>query len=247
MNSAGNSRLSTILIERRFCGPPDSGHGGYVAGYLAENIVGPARVRLLKPPPLETPMDVVKTDQGVGLLWQGDVYAKAWPSDFKVDVPAAPSLEEARAMCKNFAGFHDHAFPTCFGCGPNRREGNGMRIFAGPSADSKLVAAPWKPDRSLGDREGLVFPRFIWSALDCSGAWSFLESTGTPALLGEFSVRIDGPVYTTREYLVVGWEINRDGRKHLTGTAVYTIEGEPLAVSRATWFDINPQYLRSGS
>jgi hypothetical protein len=71
-----------------------------------------------------------------------------------------------------------------------------------------------------------------------------MPSTGTPALLGEFSVRIDSPVCTTSEYIVVGWEINRDGRKHLTGTAVYTVEGDRLAVSRATWFDIDLDYLR---
>lgn len=235
--------MNTFLIDRRFCGPPESGHGGYVAGYLAENIDGPARVRLLKPPPLETSMEVVKTDQGVDLLCQGEVYARAWPSDFKADAPAAPSLKEARTMSKNYGGFHGHAFPSCFGCGPERDEGNGMRIFAGSATDSGLVAAPWKPDRSLGDKNGRVFPRFIWSALDCPGAWSFMPSTGTPALLGELSVCIDGPVYTTSEYIVVGWEINRDGRKHLTGTAVYTVEGERLAVSRATWFDIDPEYL----
>jgi hypothetical protein len=189
-------------------------------------------------------MDVIKTDEGVNLLCQGDVYARAWPSDFKADAPTPPSLEEARAMSKNYGGFHGHAFPTCFGCGPDRNEANGMRIFAGPSTDLNLVAAPWKPDRSLGDKGGRVFPRFIWSALDCPGAWSFLTSTGIPTLLGEFSVRIDGPVYTGREHIVVGWEISRDGRKHLTGTAIYTDEGELLAVSRATWFDIEPEYLR---
>ena len=244
MNSGENSALNTILIERRFCGPPESGHGGYVAGYLAENIDGPARVRLLKPPPLEAPMEIVKTDEGVDLLYQGEVYARAWPSDFEADAPIAPSLEEARAMSRNFGGFHGHAFPTCFGCGPDRDEGNGMRIFAGSASDSNLVAAPWKPDRSLGDEHDRVFPRFIWSALDCAGAWSFMPSTGTPALLGEFSVRIDSPAYTTGEYIVVGWEIKREGRKHLTGTAIYTAEGELLAVSRATWFDIDLEYLR---
>ena len=243
MNTVADRPFNAILIDRRFCGPPESGHGGYVAGYLAENIAGPARVRLLKPPPLEASMEVVKTEEGVDLIFQGDVYARAWPSDFKADAPAPPSLEEARVMSKNYGGFHGHAFPTCFGCGPDRQEGNGMRIFAGASTDSKLVAAPWKPDRSLSDEDGRVFPRFIWAALDCAGAWSFMTSTGTPALLGEFSVRIDGPVYIASEYIVVGWEINRDGRKHLTGTAIYTVEGELLAVSRATWFDIDLQYL----
>ncbi len=235
--------MSTFLIDRRFCGPPESGHGGYVAGCLADHIDGPARIRLLKPPPLETPMEIIKTGEGAELFCRGDVYARAWPSDFEADAPVAPSLDEARAMSENFAGFNNHAFATCFGCGPDRHKGSGMRIFAGYAAGSAQVAAPWQPDRSLGDKDGWVFPRFIWSALDCAGAWSFMESTGSPALLGEFSVRIDGPVFTGREYIITGWEIRRDGRKHRTGTAVYTAEGELLAVSRATWFDIDPNYL----
>jgi hypothetical protein len=147
-------------------------------------------------------------------------------------------------MSKNYQGFHGHAFPTCFACGPDRHEGDGLRIFAGSFNDSKLVAAIWKPDPSLGDEAGWVLPRFIWSALDCSGAWSFLTTGGAPALLGEFTVRIDGPVHTGSEYIVIGWEIERAGRKHLTGTAVYTLEGELLAVSRATWFEIDAEYLR---
>ena len=92
MNSAGNSQSGTILVEQRFNGPPDSGHGGYVAGYLAEKIEGPARVRLLKPPPLETPLAVVETNEKVDLVFQGEVYATAWPCDFTVDAPAAVSL-----------------------------------------------------------------------------------------------------------------------------------------------------------
>lgn len=244
MSMAGNMPLRTLLIKRRFCGPPDSGNGGYVSGCLAEHIDGPARVRLLKPPPLEVPMEIMSTAEGVSLLWQGDVYARAWPVDFEANAPPAPSLDEARAMSRNYGGFSGHDFPTCFGCGPERGEGDGMRIFAGYSAESPWVAAPWLPDSSLGDPGGRIFSRFIWAALDCPGAWSFLESTGTPTLLGEFSVRIDGLAYADREYIVTGWEIDRDGRKHHTGTALFSVTGERLAVSRATWFDIDPEYLR---
>jgi hypothetical protein len=64
-------------IKRRFCGPPDSGNGGYVAGRLADYFDGAARVRLLKPPPLEVPMDVIRTGEEVELLFAGDVYARA--------------------------------------------------------------------------------------------------------------------------------------------------------------------------
>ena len=44
--------LSTIRIERRFRGPPNSGNGGYSAGRLAAFIDGSAAVTLHMPPPL---------------------------------------------------------------------------------------------------------------------------------------------------------------------------------------------------
>jgi hypothetical protein len=44
----------TLRIDRRFCGPPESGNGGYVCGRLARFVDGEATVvRLHVPPPLE--------------------------------------------------------------------------------------------------------------------------------------------------------------------------------------------------
>lgn len=42
-----------IVIERRFRGPPESGHGGYTCGLLAREIPGAAEVSLRVPSPLE--------------------------------------------------------------------------------------------------------------------------------------------------------------------------------------------------
>ena len=39
----------TLVIGSRFCGPPDSGNGGYVCGLIADYLGGPAEVTLRKP------------------------------------------------------------------------------------------------------------------------------------------------------------------------------------------------------
>ncbi len=46
-------RGEMVVIERRFRGPADSGHGGYTCGLLAREIPGAAEVSLRVPPPLE--------------------------------------------------------------------------------------------------------------------------------------------------------------------------------------------------
>ena len=56
--------MVSFTIERRFCGPPNSGNGGYVCGMLGKQIDGPSEVMLRLPPPLETPLDIRMTADG---------------------------------------------------------------------------------------------------------------------------------------------------------------------------------------
>ena len=51
---AAASSVATLTIAARFCGPPTSANGGYFAGRVAMLAARTVRVRLLKPPPLET-------------------------------------------------------------------------------------------------------------------------------------------------------------------------------------------------
>ena len=53
-----------FTIPKRFCGPPDSGNGGYVCGLLAGYVEGDAEVTLRMPTPLERPLDVVRDKDG---------------------------------------------------------------------------------------------------------------------------------------------------------------------------------------
>ena len=229
----------TIRIEKRFCGPPDSGNGGYVCGRLAAFVKGPAVVRLEVPPPLETDMTVKEDGSGIQLMRGASVVARARPVVLSLDIPNAPSVGDAEAAMPAYRGFRSHPFPTCFVCGPQRQAGDGLRIFAGP-IPGKGVASTWTPDASLGDSRGRVRPEFLWSALDCPGAFSFEAPDGVPLLLGEFAASLRGTVSVGERCVVMGWELARDGRRHFTGTALFSEAGECLGLARATWFEAPP-------
>ena len=51
----------SLIIASRFKGPPDSGNGGYVCGAFAVAAGTELRIRLLAPPPLDTPMALEHT------------------------------------------------------------------------------------------------------------------------------------------------------------------------------------------
>ena len=242
---SSQDRDHTIVIDPRFCGPPASGNGGYVCGRLADHIDGWATVRLVSPPPLNTLMALKRTDDGVELLNGQDLVGKAWTQSFELAVPACPALADAHKMSERYAGFGQHAFSTCFVCGPDRAKGDGLRIFPGLSHDATLVGCPWLPAPSLCDEEGHLLPRYVWSALDCPSGWAFLHDSDRPAVLGEFSVCIDSTVTSGQELIVIGWEIESSGRKHLTGSALYTAEGDLMAHGLATWFEIEPGQFQS--
>ncbi|MGH8621289.1 MAG: hypothetical protein ACRET3_04045 [Burkholderiales bacterium] len=227
----------TIRIERRFCGPPDSANGGYVCGRLARYIVGSSLVRLEVPPPLDAEMQVKESGTGFELVHGASVVARARPAVMSLDIPAAPTFPEAEAAAKSYRGFRAHPFPTCFVCSPERAAGDGLRIFAGPLRGG-FVACPWVPDESLGDGKGRVRVEFVWSALDCPGAFSFEFPDKTPVVLGEMAASLRGAVSVGERCIIVGWELARDDRRHFTGTALFSESGECRAVARATWFEM---------
>lgn len=233
-------QLDNLTIERRFHGPPESGNGGYVCGLLAAHVSRPARVRLLAPPPLDTPMGVKKTDGGVELRHGEQLIARAWTEPFTLALPVSPPPELARSAARHFAGLHEHAFPTCFVCGPERAAGDGLRIFPGPTGVAGQVACTWRPDPDLADEQGVLRPEFLWAALDCPSGWAHLHANGSPAVLGEFSLQQDGVVRAGEQYIVLGWQTGAEGRKLYSASALFTPAGAPLACAIATWIRLLP-------
>lgn len=231
---------NSIYIDPRFRGPPESANGGYVCGLLASFVDSPAAtVRLNLPPPLSTTLEVRQAAIGVGLYNDNTRIAAARPATVSIQPPAPPSYAQADAAAVDFAGgFAEHAYPSCFVCGPQREASDGLRIFPGPLAGRDMVACTWIPDPSLGTAQDAVAPEFLWAALDCPGAYSFPTSSGGKLLLGELSVQINSPVKVGEPLILVAWQISHDGRKHHTGTALFGETGDCRGLGLGTWFEV---------
>jgi hypothetical protein len=95
-----------LRIERRFHGPRESGNGGYVCGRLAQLAGGTAPVvRLRVPPPLETDLEVRRSEKGVVLCDGEAVVAEARAADLALEPPEPPSHDDAEAASRRFRGF----------------------------------------------------------------------------------------------------------------------------------------------
>lgn len=232
----------TFRIEKRFCGPADSGQGGYVAGILSKYINGTAEVTLRMPPPLDKSLDVNRNNGTVQLQYKEHVIAEGKSIELDLNIPKPPTYQEAvDASMKYLETFNEHEFPLCFGCGPKREHGDGLRIFAERVPNKNMVASPWIPDESLAGEDGCIKPEFVWAALDCPGGYSTLTlGVFKKVLLGKLSVTIDKPerILPNEKYIIAGWVISVNGRKNHTGTALFTDDGELLAKGKATWIEL---------
>lgn len=235
--------MEHVRIDRRFRGPPRSGNGGYSCGLAARFVEGStATVSLRAPPPLETPLEVAREDAAVRLVDPaGAVIAQAAPASLELEVPEPPSLADAEAATTRYAGLVGHVFPECFVCGPARREGDGLRIFAGRVRPSE-VAALWIPDPSLRESQRAeIALEHVWAALDCPGYFaSELGATKQPGVLARLTARVDRAPAAGERVRVLGWRLGREGRKHRVGTALLAEDGAILARAEGLWIELDP-------
>jgi hypothetical protein len=230
-----------VVIARRFRGPPDSANGGYACGVIGCSVHGPARVRLSAPPPLDTPMVLRQSDPDTAELLLNDVpIGKAERIDTGWEVPGPVDYDQAAGASRTFPWHEGHPFPSCFVCGPDRMEGDGLRIYPGAIPERRIVAAPWRPVGSVCDAGGVVQAEIIWAALDCPSWFGILEfeTDVRYALLGELTARIIERPRQDSRCVIVGWASGRDGRKLYGGTAIYDDVGTLIATSAATWVEL---------
>ncbi|MEO5982490.1 MAG: hypothetical protein ABIQ13_09275 [Pedococcus sp.] len=232
-----------FLVPARFCGPPVSGNGGWVSGHLAGLVATepdqPAvTVRLRTPPPLDREMTVTEAD-GVVEVVDGDhlvAQAHAVPGPQARGIPAPVSFEAAQAAGALYEGLADHPFPTCFSCGTARAHGDGLRLQPGPVAGTDTYACAWVPAAD-------VDVETVWAALDCPGGWAS-GIAGRPMVLGTMTARVDLLPVAGEPHVVMAWPRGEEGRKHLSGTALYAAGGTLLAQAEATWISIDPTTVR---
>lgn len=239
-----------VEIPRRFNGPPRSANGGYACGTVARVLgTAAAEVSLRVPPPLEVPMEAVTEEGGVVRLLDGETLVAEGRSlpGLELEVPEPASVAESRESRECFPWYEQHAFPSCFVCGPRRRDRDGLEIFAGPVegrgpvGPGHLVACDWIPAAEWADDSGHARSEIVWGALDCPTAVAAAELAEDPAkaaVLARLAACLDGPVTVAEPHVVVAWPIDRQGRKRRAGSAIFDGEGQLRAHAEALWIEV---------
>lgn len=237
--------MAEIVVAQQFCGPPNSGNGGYCCGVLAKDIDGPATAVLRARIPLDVGLNLEVGAQATELFdSEGALIGKGVAADAAElpDVPPPPSLAQAQAAESRYIGLTQRVHPTCFSCGPERADGDGLKVFAGQldGAPSGYVACPWTPHANFADADGLTPIEVIWAALDCPGFFAWVVKEGRHgALLGTMTGEVLRRPKAGETCIVTAWPIAREGRKETAGVALHTADGELLARAHQVWIVMN--------
>lgn len=240
--------FESVEINEKYCGPPKSGNGGYVAGITANRIANKAVVIKIKAPaPLNEALyySSDSNKNGIKLLSKAAnlLIAEAQEdSGFYMDVPELNflSLEAIGNPEREYLGFHEHPFPTCFVCGPERSHEDGMRIFPAKIQDpfgfTHLHGAFWNPWKDLAGTDGRIREEIVWAALDCPGGFAVSHVDTTLIVLAKLRGRLLESIFPDIPYAILSWEIGRNRRQRTAGTAIYRIEDRKcVAYSEALW------------
>ena len=235
MNGSAGNR--SVVIDGHTCGLPGVAFGGYVAGLLAAEFEGPAKVDFIRPAPLDIELSL-EHDQAtqVSLLDGDSVLAVGRPHETADDHPPRPAWEEAVEASAGYLAVRDNEYPNWSAVVPPCLTGEGMRAFPGPIKGHELVAASWSPSESFTAANGVLLPVYVWCALDCPGGLArraFISSE--PAVTAYLTVRQSAPILGGRPHLVTGWPVRQDGRKSFVGMAIFDRDGGLCAVGEALW------------
>jgi hypothetical protein len=239
-----------VIIPSRFNGPARSGNGGFVSGSLAEHVPGGVgqvvEVTLRRPPPLDVPLAVTAEDDVTTLADGRGPVASARVVDAELVAVDEVDADVAADAMLRYPGLGRHPFPTCFACGPDRAEGDGLRIFPGPvGGDRGHVASLWVPQPGHAETSDLLDgvqrcgPATTWAALDCVGGWSE-DLEGRPCVLGRMTARVDALPVVGEPHVVVGRHLSTEGRKSFTASTLYDADGRVVASARHTWIQVDP-------
>ncbi|MHB8614072.1 MAG: PaaI family thioesterase [Candidatus Dormibacteraceae bacterium] len=234
------SARASLVIDRRFCGPPGIANGGYVAGLLAERLgEGPVEVTLRSPTPVGVRLRVEAGAETLRLVHHsGGVLAEARRvARFEDRPPVIPWADIVAAGDQAYAGAE--GFETCFGCGPALDRRQSLGVF--PRLVKDVVAGcPWRPPVWATDGHGRVRERFVWAALDCCGGFALeLVGTAVPVVTGRLTAEILRAPWAGKDCVVLGWQSGSDGRKRFVRSAVVSPQGDLLAHATAVWLELS--------
>ena len=220
-------------VDARFDGIPGFTQGGWLAGRVAALIGPEAEVRLLRPFRSGRSLLVERTEGGARALSDGEVVAEGRAWSEPITAPPPPSVEHALRASEAYPGFRDHPFPSCYCCGPQRADGDGLRIFPGPLGQG-VLAAHFTPRAPHCDAQGQATVETLWSASDCPALWALMHAeppgTGRCVVTGTLALRQLGPVRRDEPHAIVSWKTAESGRRLHAAVAFFGPDGTLRAV-----------------
>jgi hypothetical protein len=226
-----------VLIPRRFNGPPASANGGYAAGLVARYIRGPAEVSLRLPPPLDTALELKRSDDGRVLLCHREqLVAEGQPAERPdVEPPVKPTVAQAREALRRhpWRGAR-HPFSDCYVCGIGRHDGLGLH-FGDLPGEPSMTAALLVADATIPHDDRGILPEMAWAALDCPSYVPALWSADVPSLLAWMQAEVHEPIPVGEPIVACGWPLEAEGRKQYTASALLTADGRVLARAKHLW------------
>ncbi|ORT57226.1 hotdog fold domain-containing protein [Streptomyces sp. CB03238] len=244
-DSTTDSTRDAIVVPQLYVGYPGVAFGGYVAGLLAQRVeAGTVRVDFRGPVPVGTPVRIAGTaDGGCELGHTGRPLVTAAPArGLLLDVPEAPSWDEASAAAEAFRADPPDGVIDCFGCGL-RTPGRGLRQHCAPVPGRSVVACGWTPGPALAGPDGLLPPELVWGVLDCPGNWAgrLLGTQRPGAVTASLTGTLLRPVVAGEPCVSYAWLLSESGRKHHMGVALATASGDLCALGESLWLDPRPQ------
>jgi hypothetical protein len=233
-----------IVVPKRFCGPPQSGNGGYTCGLLAQALPLTAAVEctIRKPIPIERSLRIETDSDRATLLDNREIVVEAVATDFEVSLPQPIPFSEAHANTETSPAFVNHPFPTCFVCGPERPDHDGLNIYPALASSqpgfANLYSATWIPSAEFADDRGGVRSEFLWAAMDCpTGFAAGFPYTGK-LVTGRLAVNIQSQLRAGSHCVLQSWSLGEDGRKCHAAASLRTEEGVVIAIAKATWIRV---------
>ena len=201
----------------------------------------PAEVTLRRPVPMETDLEVHEQANSVQLKQGQELIAEGARLLWSAHPPREQlSFKDAEQAASASPAFHNHPFPTCFVCGPDRAEGDGLRIFPGQwhGRARDYFAAPWVPHADLADKNGFVKEEIIWAAMDCPTGFAGGFPSEGALVTGRLGAHLVAPVHAEEKCILLSWPTGVEGRKHFAECVLLGEDGTIRAESRATWIKL---------
>jgi len=237
---------TTIRLDSRLNGPPRSANGGIACGALAQAVGGTARVRLERPIPLGTDLEVQLAADGlsaqVSAHRRPNLAAVTRLDPFTTPPPITPSYIDAlRASAASPLHGAHHMFSRCVVCGPGRPDG--MHVTPGPLANrNRVLAAAFVPTEQDAT-DGVVHPAALWGALDCPSypaQWLLGRRFG---VLGTMAAHCSRQVRVGERLVAVGWTVAQHGRSISTASALLDHRGNLVACASTVWVELKNQWM----